>query len=68
MQHSEGVGVFHPTLSWDCRPLQVLSCRSTGLAGSTCWSWPSSSVEEGKLTSPVTDYSGQSSEVREQSH
>lgn len=21
MQHSEGVGVFHPTSFWDCRPL-----------------------------------------------
>lgn len=64
MQHLEGVGVFHPTSSWTATPLQVLPCRSTGLAGSTCWSWPSSSVEGGKLTSPVPDYSGQSSEVR----
>lgn len=62
MQHSEGV--FHPTSSRDCRPL----------AGSPAWLAVHAGVghhlllREGKLTSPVPDYTGQRLEVWEQSH
>lgn len=64
MQHSEEVGVFHPTSSRDCCPL----------VGSPAWLAVHAGaghhllLREGKLTSPVPDYIGQRSEVWEQSH
>lgn len=56
--------MFHSTSSWDCRPL----------AGSPAWLAVHAGaghhllLREGKLTSPVPDYTGQRSEVWEQSH
>lgn len=56
--------MFHPTSSQDCRPL----------AGSPAWLAVHAGaghhllLREGKLTSPVPDYTGQRSEVWEQSH
>lgn len=64
MQHSEGVGVFHPTSSWDCLLLAGSLARPAAHAGVSHHLL----LREGKLKSPVPTHTGQRSEVWGQPH